>query len=200
MGRNRVKLDEWETWVVPEDRGLYQTQPDQALTMEIRHLSKRDVKKLSSLHDQASKHPSKKQHVEDALLGWFSENIRNVQNYVIDDEPIVDGADLFNRGEYDIKQDATLALMLRGSLDEGLAKKLRPPSDLLSVPRQSNAGGGAQSAMTQSQPGSETLPTAIQNSPLMMEKSSDSGTAAGTGPVKPISSGPPSSPSAPIAT
>jgi hypothetical protein len=186
VARNRIKLDEWELYIpnVDGQRESFEAGDGTAITVEIRHLTKRQREMYQRLVAQAAHRPEKRASVKTKMRDLIAENVRNVQNYVIEGEPILTGAELFDADDdEDLVADITKALFSRGHLEGGLAKKLRPPRAGQSTDQTKSAGGGvvdATQALIPTTPGTPR-PT-IPNSSSRTPRNGGSETATGTTP------------------
>lgn len=153
MARHRTKIDEWEIYVpdVDDERHIYQEDPDQAITMEIRFLGKREIEYYQRIAEKAGKGPEQREKAKRAFKKMLDENVRNIKNLTINGgQPVSTGADLYESDEEDIKKSVAQALMDIGHLEAGLAKKLGTPSATSFSRQTSNADGDAQHATQES--------------------------------------------------
>jgi len=156
MAREFIKIDEWEDWVpdLDDERDLYRSDPDDALVMELRFMTKEQREHYQRTAEKfkrmgASVSGSDKR----AMRQMIDENVRNVRNYVIAGEPVTTGGGLFDvNGDVLLIVAVTEALTLRSSLDRGLAKKLRSGSGITSSPRTPTRSDGAPDATPPSPP------------------------------------------------
>lgn len=139
MARIYGKLDEWELWVPEDERDLFEDDPDKALTMELRHLSRKELERYANEREKSLKRRSRKSN-EDLARAFVTENVRNVTNYVMAGEPIRSGDDLFENGEPSLIAEVVQALTDRGKIDEGLGKNLNGLSDTPSRDQSSKSG------------------------------------------------------------
>jgi hypothetical protein len=145
MAREFVKIQEWEDWVPPMDgeRDLYQSNPDEAVIMELRFLTKeqRDHYQRISEKYQRMGAATSRSDVR-SMRQMFEDNVRNVRNYSVDGAPVTTGGELFDvNGDVHMIAAVAEALTFRASLDRGLAKKLRSGSDSTrSAPTTKSAG------------------------------------------------------------
>jgi hypothetical protein len=163
MAREFLKIDEWEDWVPPLDgeRDLYRHEPDEALVMELRFLSKeqrehyqRISEKFQRLGAAASRSDVR------SMRQMFVDNVRNVRNYTVDGAPVTTGAELFDvNGDVLLIVAVTEALTLRSTLDRGLSKKLRSGSGITHSRRIPASDGGVPDATPPSTP---TIPAASE--------------------------------------
>lgn len=154
MGISREAIDEWEEYVpdVEGQRELFFDDPDEAMTVEIRFLSRDDLKQYTRAIERANRgQPASKADTKLAEQ-MFSENVRNVRNLVIADVPIETGADLYASNEVELLRDISEALIVRSKIDNGLAKKLRRQCGSPSSRRQNKKDGDAPDATQQSVP------------------------------------------------
>lgn len=142
MARNFVKIDEWEIWIpdivlneqnekyptAVTERDLYRLDPNEALSMEIRHLSKAEVRALQDTANAFMLRGKMEKEDEKHARSLLADNVRNIKNYTIGEIRITDGTGLYDHGEGVLCNEASRALVSRSSLDAGLAKKLKSPS------------------------------------------------------------------------
>lgn len=164
MARHRMKIDEWELYVPNVDEGaerhLFQEKPDQAITMELRFLSKRERDYFQRIAQRAEKGPEERKKLFNEFRRMLDENVRNIKNLTVEGGiPVTTGVDLFESDEEDIKSDVAEALMSIGSLEAGLVKKLSSPSASSFSRQTSNAGGDAQDATQQSNQDNQEIQT-----------------------------------------
>lgn len=149
MALNRTTIDEWEVYVpdIGDERQLFVVDPDQAVTMELRFMTKREREHFQRVAERAEKGPVERKRAEGELKKMLSEHVRNITNVTVNDgHPVVSGADLWECDEERLKADVARALMEIGFLEEGLAKKLSTPSASSFLRQTINAGGDAHSA------------------------------------------------------
>jgi hypothetical protein len=153
MARHRGKIEEWELYIpnVDDERYLFVENPDEAITMELKLMSKRERERFGMLAMKADKGPIERAKMSREFKKVFDEHVRNIKNLTINDgDPVTTGADLYESDEEDLKTDVTRALMQIGHLEAGLAKKLSSPSATSFSRQTRNADGGAQDAIRQS--------------------------------------------------
>lgn len=152
MGINRERIGEWEEYIpdVEGQRELFLDEPDEALTVEVRHLSRDDLKQYIRIAERAKKKGVISSADQKMAAQIFEENVRNVKNMVLSDEPVLTGKDLYDSDEMELINDITGALCARGRLDEGLAKKSRRRSAFPSSGRQKKSDGDAPDVTRQS--------------------------------------------------
>jgi len=160
MARHFQMIDEWETWIpdVGNEREIYKVDPDNALTMELRHLTKEQVQQYTNAARRyvlSGDETAAKTNID----GMIQNHVRNITGYSIDGVAIVTGIDLCERGEEVIKSEAIKALLSRSSLDEGLAKKLNPRCASTHSQAQTKKRGDAADATKQSPQGSSGILT-----------------------------------------
>jgi len=128
MGIDRAVLEEWEEYVpdVEGQRELFLDEPMEAVTVELRRVSKAELKR----YHRASTRASNGGTLTDADLklarDMFVDHVRNVKNYRIGGVAVLDGGELYDTDDIDLIRDISTALVNRGVLDKGLAKKLKP--------------------------------------------------------------------------
>jgi hypothetical protein len=130
--RTFTKIDEWELWVPPVDgeRELYETDPDEAVTMELRFLTKEQRDYYQRAAERYKRNGRTHSADEKAARQLLDENVRNIKNYGEEGNLVKTGAELFDfDGDNEIAVAVTTALFDRSSLEKGLAKKLRSRSD-----------------------------------------------------------------------
>jgi len=157
MARHRTTIEEWELYVpdVGDERNIFLEHPEQAITMELKFLSKREREYFGRIAQKAEKGPEERRRAATELRRMLDEHARNITNVTIDDgTPVVTGGELYDSDEEDLKQDVANALMSVGHLEEGLVKKLSTPSATSFSRQTRNAGGAAQDATTESSQGS----------------------------------------------
>lgn len=150
------KLEDWIEYVpnLWGERELFDVDPDNAITMEIHHLSKADLNKYERMYMSASKRGGNTTSREqEQLKELLKNNVRNIKNVdsPYDGEPITDGGELFERGEGDLVFEVTQALISRSKLEEGMVKKLRLRCVTSTLPRKASKGGDVQSVTQPSQ-------------------------------------------------
>lgn len=146
MARHYQSIDEWELYVPGIDKGnernLYQEDSPEAITLEIAHLSKIELKKYQKAAERTAKAKGSVSDADENLIkDMFSDRVRNIKNYSIGEKQIETGLDLWEYGEQDIILDVTAALVNRQMLDGGLAKKLKLQSVGKSLPVESKENG-----------------------------------------------------------
>ena len=177
MARDRVQIEEWERYVpdIDNERKLFEVSPNEALSAEVRHLSRSDREAYQRVFERGRSEMAIKADKDRStaeLRRMLSENVRGIVNYRFNGRDIITGADLFDCDEYDIVVDFTAAILNRGHLDRGLAKKLGSPSATSSPRPKSSAGGDAHSATKALHLDNEATPTLkIQNSGSMTSTS-----------------------------
>ena len=147
MARVFDPIDEWELYVpdVGDERKIYKDDPDDALTCEVRFLSKHELDRYNRIAERAKRSGPTKADT-DHVKALLSDNVRNVRNYSINGTPITDGSGIYEAsllGDGDILLDVVSALVKRSSLEAGLAKKLRSPSGSPSSQAQRSDDGDA---------------------------------------------------------
>jgi hypothetical protein len=149
MARHRTTIEEWELYVpdVDEERQLFVEHPEQAITLEIKFLTKREREYFQRVAQRAAKGPEQRKRAEGELKRMLEDHVRDIKNVTIDDgAPVATGADLWESQEEDLKKDVAEALMSIGHLEAGLAKKLSTPSASLFSRQTKSAGGVAHAA------------------------------------------------------
>lgn len=131
MSREYLRIDEWERWVpdLDDERKIAKDDPDKALSMELRFLTREERKRWQRMSRKALTGDISDDEADKSMRELFGTHVRAVQGYVYDGVPVTDGAELFDAAEEDLCQSVMVALMRRSSLEEGLAKKLSPLSD-----------------------------------------------------------------------
>jgi hypothetical protein len=148
--RTFTKIDEWELWVPPVDgeRELYETDPDEAVTMELRFLTKEQRDYYQRAAERYKRNGRTHSADEKAARQLLDENVRNIKNYGEEGNLVKTGAELFDfDGDNEIAVAVTTALFDRSSLEKGLAKKLRSRSDSCASHRKESDRGDAQGAI-----------------------------------------------------
>jgi hypothetical protein len=174
MARVFETIDEWELWIPPlgDEREIFEHDPDQAVTMEIRHLvTKEQRDHYNRIAERYKKTGAAGSAEIQSMRQMFADNVRNVKNYGTADHPITNGAEMFDfEGDNAMIDAVTLALLSRSRLDEGLAKKLKSGSGTSTEPRSPSEGGAARLATLQSTPSTRAA-SPIQSSASQIEKS-----------------------------
>jgi len=155
MARKFSKIDEWELWVPPldDEREIYKEDPTQAVTMELRFLTKEQRDYYQRIAERTRRSGAVKSADVQAIRQMFADNVRNVTNYEPAGEPVTDGADVFDAdGDQPMINAVTEALLLRSSLEAGLAKKLRLRSGSCASRLNRKENGVAQDAIKASIP------------------------------------------------
>jgi hypothetical protein len=169
MARILSKIDEWEVYIpnIGSERAGYQEDPENALTMEIRLLTKKERERFHHFLQQATndKNRSQQERAEREIITILDSAVRDVKNYVVGDECITSGRRLWEVadevGDLALIADVTSAICQLSALDAGLGKRLAPRSDGSISRRSSSAGGGAHIVTSQSNPGARvtSIPT-----------------------------------------
>jgi hypothetical protein len=148
MAREFSKLDEWSEWVPAEERDEFESGDGTAMTMELRFLTKEQRDAYSRETERLTKRlGSNNKAVERTARKFLSDNVRNIKNFTDAGAPITDGAQLLDvEGDDKLVAEITQALFDRSSLEAGLAKKLRSPSDSSRMPATSKEDGAAADA------------------------------------------------------
>jgi hypothetical protein len=142
---DRAEIGEWEEYVpnVEGQQELYIDEPDQAVTVEIKMLSKADRDK----YERAMVRSKKRGGITDAdtklVQRMFENHVRNVRNYSVGGRPITTGLALYETDDLDIINDLALAIAKRSYLEKGLTKKLKSRCVSPSSPRPNRKNGGA---------------------------------------------------------
>lgn len=155
MAREFVKVDEWEDWVPPMEgeRELYLKDPEDALVMELRFLTKEQRDHYERLANKHRKAGAMSSADVAAMRQMFSDNVRNIRNYIVDGAPVTTGDELFEvNGDTAMIMAVTQALMERSALDKGLAKKLRSGSASTRSRQPTREPGAAPGATPRSTP------------------------------------------------
>lgn len=179
MAREFVKIEDWEEWVPPFDgeRDLYVSEPGEAVSMELRFLTKEQrehYQRISQKHQKMGGTPTRSDRR--AMRQMFEENVRDIRNYVVDGAPVTTGAELYDvEGDSAMHVAVTAALFERSQLDAGLAKKLRSGSASLSSRRTTSDAGAAADATPGSQTTTKGERTTDQISGFPTEPSEPSG-------------------------
>jgi hypothetical protein len=147
MARIFESIEEWEVYVPGIDGGrereLLADDPDNALSMEIRFLSKSEKDAYARMARRVEKAKIPGRSEEEHIRRLFLEHVRNVRNYTFNGVPVLDGEAIWNASDSDLCADVVMALMDRSSLDKGLRKKLLSPSATSTSRQRTNADGGA---------------------------------------------------------
>ena len=131
MGRHYAQINEWEVYVpdVDNERELFEETPDEALTVEVKHLSRKQLNDVLAASERTTKRNGKASKADEKLVEkMFRDNVRSVSNFTIGNESIETGAQLYEQGDPDLIADISKALVDRASLDKGLAKNLQSGS------------------------------------------------------------------------
>jgi len=175
MARHRTTIEEWELYIpkVDDERELFASGDPEAITMEVKFLSKRRAEHYQRLARKMEKGPEHRKRWNTELRKMLVDHVRNITNVTVDDGAVVsNGGDLYDSKEEDLKTDVARALHEVGHLSEGLGKKLSTPSATSFSRQTNNADGGAQDATPQLKKESRETPTqTIPNSGSMTQRS-----------------------------
>jgi len=154
MARHFQRIEDWEEWVPPVDkeRELF-ANGEESIVMEIHHLSKEQKDRYQRLEDKFKRQGMTVTTSDrKAVSQIFEDNVRNVQGYSVDGNPIETGEDLYARGDDDVILEVVKALYGRAALDGGLTKKLRSGLDTTYSHQIVSAPGDARGVTTASAP------------------------------------------------
>ena len=186
--------DEW-TLYVPDlwgERELFETDPDNTITMEIHWLTKHEVDAVNRRKDAEVKRTGANRAADRKMLReLFENNVRAITNYdsPIDGQPVVTGSDLFERGEESLGLDVAKAIVDRSHLEAGAAGKLKLRCDTYSEPQTQSKRGGAQDATPRSHLDRKQTETQMTQSLGSMTTRSDDQGVATTKPTQTMSAG-----------
>lgn len=179
MAINRESIDLWEEYVpdVEGERELFIDEPDKAVTVEIRLVSRDELQQYVRRAERMKKTGRVTDSDERSAKDLFARHVRNVKNVTIDGKKITTGEELYDTNEMGLINDISSAFVVRSKLDAGLAKKLKRRSGSPSLRRQNNGDGDAQNATQQStQTTKEIQEKTIQNSESQMKSNESRGT------------------------
>lgn len=132
MARKFDAIDEWELYVPGIDNGaerqLFEDKPEEAFTVEIRHLSDREINQYERILYRVRNQGQVAEAAETFAKKLFCENVRNVKNYAPRGTGLTTSEEVWAAGEKCVVDDIVEAIRQRSRLEDGLAKKLRSRS------------------------------------------------------------------------
>jgi hypothetical protein len=143
VARKFSAIDDWETFVpdIDDERELYEENPEEAFTCEVRYLTAREVKEYDRVFRKARHESQIANLAEQYAKKIFCENIRNVRNYAPEGVELKTSEEVYDHGEPHVINKISEAIKDRSRLEAGLAKKLSSGSDSsYSHPRSKGAG------------------------------------------------------------
>ena len=152
MAREYLKIDEWEKWTpdVDNERELLKSNPDKALSMELRFMTLQERKDVQRYGASALRGLLDDDDYNKQMLSIFKRHVRNVKNYTYNGKPVTTGEELFQAAEEDLVSSVVRALITRSELEAGLVKKYTTRSAILDLLPMNSGVGGVPSAIPQS--------------------------------------------------
>ena len=100
MARIFDPIDEWELYIpsVSGERDLFRDDPDNALTCEVRFLSKNELDRYTRIAQRAARMGPAKAD-EEHVRSLLRDNVRNVRNYSMNGKPITDGEGIYDEDD-----------------------------------------------------------------------------------------------------
>lgn len=152
-------IEEWEEWIPPGERALFERDPDGATAMDLKFMTKERREHYERLAKRYKGQGMVSSADKKATRQLFDDHVRDIRNLSVGGVEIIDGGQFYDVDGLDVLQLQVIqALMERSTLEEGLAKKLRQASASSLSPLKASGDGDAADA-------TQVSPTITQEEP-----------------------------------